>query len=149
MYLLAIRQIVKQCTDNRYKDASEALSSLPETMRHWEWDYLNLECWRPLFDTPGHKWAIYNVVFSPDSKYFATWGRESEIKIWDLAARREVATCRRQLAPGRGCECILAAFHGSVECRESSHRIPSTQQGNHHLGRTDGRAATDRLCDST
>jgi len=32
---------------------------------------------------PAHNWAIYDIVFNPDTTLFATASRDKTIKIWD------------------------------------------------------------------
>jgi WD40 repeat protein len=35
---------------------------------------------------PAHYWAIYDICFSPDGRFFATASRDKTVKIWDSAS---------------------------------------------------------------
>jgi WD40 repeat protein len=59
------------------------------------WDASSLAC---INNFKGHMLGIYSVVFSPDSRRFATGGGGREtVKFWDLATGHEMLTL-----PGNG-----------------------------------------------
>src|SRR5260370_29720498 len=40
----------------------------------------------------GHKEEIYSVAFTPDGKFLATGSFDNTIKLWDVAAAKEIRT---------------------------------------------------------
>ncbi|MBI2927226.1 MAG: serine/threonine protein kinase [Verrucomicrobia bacterium] len=65
-------------------------------LRGWEWRYVRSQA-RPeaLLRVGRHRMIVSTVVFSPDGTRLASGGSAGEVKLWDLAARREIA--QRQL----------------------------------------------------
>src|SRR5579864_7014864 len=40
----------------------------------------------------GHKEEVYSVAFTPDGKFLATGSFDNTIKLWDVAAAKEIRT---------------------------------------------------------
>jgi len=43
----------------------------------------DLENFEEVKSIPAHNFAIYDIVFDPSGKYFATASRDKSVKIWD------------------------------------------------------------------
>jgi WD40 repeat protein len=52
-----------------------------------------LDLWRPTPEVlPGHTSEIYSFSFTPDGKLLASGDKVGDVKLWDLATRKEIAT---------------------------------------------------------
>ncbi len=58
---------------------------------HYEVTLWDLPALRPRASLRGHRWIIYSMAFSSDSKWLATGGGDGVARLWDVASGQEIA----------------------------------------------------------
>ncbi|MBL8793648.1 MAG: hypothetical protein JNM56_07075, partial [Planctomycetia bacterium] len=87
LYFNRIALAEREWAANDVLGVQRLLDNAPEKLRHWEWDYLKRLCRGGLYSFDGKDC----VALSPDGKWLAS-ATGSTVKVWDVAARREVFT---------------------------------------------------------
>src|SRR5207248_1723626 len=81
--------------------AEKSSSQFPADPRGWEWNYLRSQCHSDELATltgagSKHSGFVSSVACSPDGKLLASAGYDGQVKLFDLATRREVAALTHQ-----------------------------------------------------
>jgi WD40 repeat protein/serine/threonine protein kinase len=94
LYFMHIALAEREWSANNRGRAAELLDDCPAPLRAWEWHYLKrLGHSPPITFSAGGRGRLGNsldLAFSPDGRWLATPSAEKDIKVWDVAARREV-----------------------------------------------------------
>jgi WD40 repeat protein/tRNA A-37 threonylcarbamoyl transferase component Bud32 len=86
----------------------EVLASCKPELRGWEWHYLWHLAHSARLTLRGHRNAIEGLAFSPDGRFLASSGGSgnrdapNEVKVWEFATGRAVATFRGHKGGGPG-----------------------------------------------
>jgi WD40 repeat protein len=80
-----------------------AASPHQRKLRGWEWRYLMERCRGDELMTLGrHDSAVSGLALSPHGKWAASISEDGVVKIWDLAAHKEVIAWRAHTEPAKG-----------------------------------------------
>ncbi len=76
-------------------EAERTLDECPPRLRHWEWYFVKRCCNPDAVALPGHTRGVARLAYSPDGTRLASASGDGTVKIWDVAAGRELRTLRK------------------------------------------------------
>ncbi len=84
--------------EGQFDRAREILLATPEAYRGWEWGWLQRNCNQDLLTLSTTNVVQIFAVFSPDMRFLATGGLESNLHLWEVKTGREIRTLRGHTA---------------------------------------------------
>ncbi len=90
-YALTLTFAFHRIREGHLLAADELLEECPYELIGWEYGYLRGLCEPQTFGLQGHTDGVTATAFSGDRRRLATASRDQTIRIWDVAARKQVA----------------------------------------------------------
>jgi WD40 repeat protein len=124
-YFQTIALVSEEIRSHNVPRADELLDSCPADLRRWEWFYLKRQCHLESSRLAGHAATVRAIAFSPKGDWLASGDEEGWVRIWDIAAGREIRAFQDATGP-----VAALAFHpdgrslaGAVHRRREKARV--------------------------
>jgi eukaryotic-like serine/threonine-protein kinase len=97
LYINRVNRALGEWREGNVALAQSLLEQCPPALRGWEWDHCQRLCHLEELTIRGHRWPIFSLAFSPDTRWIVTAGKNMDTRsgpgewaLWDTVTGREI-----------------------------------------------------------